>query len=228
MEPENTDSLQLHFRKSVPVAFIARLIQRQEWIYEEARQQCFNGTLWSKAEARWMLGDTERAIFESEMRKAAKASGLNCEDADHLAKNCTYVKVSAANFRITAHRVPSPGCFVEPCESRKQDAAVNKFLDEWIDDGLLCAPLPKITSAKEIAIYVLHGATKSIEGKRTLFLELAAPDSELQDYRWNCSFADLRQSYLADAREPSAARSVEDKAKPKPKKKKDKPEAENE
>jgi len=162
------------------------------------------------------------------MRKAARASGLNCEDADHLGNNCTYVKVSAANFRITAHRVSSPGCFVQPCESRKQDAAVNGFLDEWIDDGLLCVPLPNIKAAKEVAIYVLHGATRNTEGKRILFLELAAPDSELQVYRWHCSFADLRQSYLADTREPGAARSVEDKAKPKPKKKKDKPEAENE
>ena len=121
----------------------------------------------------------------------------------------------------------SPGCFVPPCESRKQDAAVNGFLDEWIDDGLLCVPLPKIEAAKEVAIYVLHGATRDQEGKRTLFLELAAPDSELQLYRWHCSFAELRQSYLADSRKLGSARPVEDKAKPKPKKRKDS-EAENE
>ncbi len=227
MGSENVDPLQTHFRKSVPVAFITRLIQRQEWIYEEARQYCLNSTLWSDVEGRWMLGDTERAIFESEMRKAAVASGLRCEDADHFGNNCKYVKVTASNFRITAHRVVTPGCFVQPCESRKQDAAVNEFLDEWIDEGLLCVPLPKIQSAKELAIYILHGATQNHEGKRTLFLELAAPDAELQVYRWHCSFADLRQSYLADARELGATRQVEDKAKPKPKKKKD-AEAENE
>src|SRR5258708_6367964 len=119
------DNLQMHFRKVVPVSFRDQLIRRQEWVYEEARQQCFGNTLWSNAEAEWMLGDTERALFEAEVRRAANAAKLRPEDATHHGNNCTYVKVTAGNFRITSHRVSTPGAFVTPCESRKQDAAVN-------------------------------------------------------------------------------------------------------
>jgi hypothetical protein len=166
-----------------------------------------------------MLGDTERAIFESETRKAAIACGLSWEDAAHLGGNCTYVKVSVGNFRITTHRVQSPGCFVEPCESRKQDAAVNQFMDEYIDEDLLVVPLPKLRHAAEIAVYLLHGTTESQDSKRSPFLEVAAPDSELKVYRWQCSLADLRMAYMADARKADATPDIEDKAKPKPKQK---------
>jgi len=163
-----------------------------------------------------MLGYTERALFKSELRKAAIDSGLPCEDVGHNANNCNYVRVSAGNIRITAHRVPTPGSFVPEAESRKQDASVNQFLDEYIDEGLLRVPLPKIQHAKEIVFYILHGSIINLDGKKP-FLEVATPDSELSTYRWNSSFLDLRQAYMADARK-DATKEVEDKAKPKPKK----------
>ena len=227
---ENHDNVQWHFRKSVPVKFIDHLIRRQEWVYAEARHQCCDNPLWSEPEARWMLGYTARSIFENELRKAAIASGLRVEDADHLGGNCSYVKVSAGNFRITAHRVPSPGSFVDPCESRRQDAAVNQLMDEYINEGLLCAPLPRIQQAKEIQIYLLHGELDNQAGVRMPFLELAAPDWELSKYQWQCSLSDLRQLYVADARIAGTETALEDRARPKPKqnKKQDRPEAENE
>jgi hypothetical protein len=218
MEFDKRDTLQVHFRQSVPVTFLDHLMRRQEWVYEEARQQCLGNALWTEAEADWMMGDTMRALFEAEFRRAAIACGLSWENVSHNGKNCTYVRVSAGNFRISSHHVSSPGSFVPPAESRKQDAAVNQFMDEYIDEGLLCAPLPKLERAKEIVIYLLHGATKSHDGRRALFLEFAAPDADSEVYQWHCSLSGLRQAYLAEARDASPDASIEDKAKPKPKK----------
>src|SRR5581483_5598644 len=121
--------------------------------------------------------------------------------------NCSYVKVAAGPFRLTTHRVATPGSFVAPCVSRKQDAAVNEFMDGYVlhEDGVrdgavcLCVPLPALEQAKEIAVYALHGTWEQ-DGRRTPFLEIAAPDADLEVYRWQCSFNDLKQAYLADSR----------------------------
>jgi hypothetical protein len=224
---DRPDSLQVLFRKAVPVEFVSYLQRRQEWIYQEAYQSCYGDPRWTEAEARSLLGDTERALFESEMRRAAEKFGLTWRNADHVGLNCTYVKVIAGPFRISAHRVPSPGSFVRPCESRKQDAAVNKFMDGYVLDGALSVPLPRLERASEIAIHALHGSIE-VDSKKNLFLELAAPDSELETYRWQCSFMELRQAYLSDARSTQSAKEIEDRAKPTPRKKKRKQQGEKE
>src|SRR6185312_732255 len=210
-------SLQVLFRKTVPVGFIDYLLRRQQWIYEEAKQNCYGNSLWSEAEARSMLGDTERAIFEHEMRKGAEKFGLKWENASHAGDNFNYVRISAGSFRLTGHRVPCPGYFVRRCVSRQQNAAVNRFMDGYVLDGALSVPLPKLEAASAINVYALHGTTV-IDGKESQFLELAAPDSELEGYHWKCGFLDLRQAYLADARKQKTSSNVEDKAQPKPRK----------
>lgn len=217
MAKEHPDSLQVLFRKLVPVRFIDYLLRRQEWIYQEAFQVSHDSALWSEAEARNLVGDMERAIFENEMRKSADVCGLKWENAEHAGDNFNFVRVIAGQFRLTGHRVSCPGYFVRPCVSRRQDAVVNRFMDGYVLDGALTVPLPKLEAAKAINVYILHGST-TVDGQRRLFLELAAPDSELEGYHWQCSFLDLRQAYLADARQQKRTGALEDKAKPKPRK----------
>jgi hypothetical protein len=220
-EPEKPpNSLQVLFRRTVPLGFIDHLVRRQEWVYQEAQAQCFKNTLWTEAEARFLVGDTERALFESEMRKAAQRFNLPWQDAAHQGGNCTYVKVSAGKFRITAHRVHTPGEFVNPCASRRQDAAVNQFMEGYVLEGSLCVPLPKLEEAEEIAIYLLHGSIVAPDGQRASFINLAAPDSELEHYQWQCSSAELKQAYLADSRSSDKDGEVRDLVQPTVRKKK--------
>ena len=192
---DSQDSLQVLFRQTVPVEFVDHLTRRQRWVYEEANRQCYDNPLWTEAEARYILGHTERVLFENEMRKGAVSFGIDWENANHVGDNCTYVKVVSGKFKMTGHRVPCPGYFVRPAESRKQEAAVNRFMDGYVLDGALSIPLPLLKQAKQIAAYILHGTTVDENGEKKLFLQLAIPDSELDGYRWECSFVDLRQAY---------------------------------
>ena len=126
---------------------------------------------------------------------------LRWENVDHIGKNSSCVHIYAGNINLTTHRVACPGYFVRPCESRKQDAADDEFMDGYFLEGSLCAPLPTLSAAKEIRLYILQGSALNEKGERESFIELAAPDSALAQYPWIRSFGELQQAYLADARE---------------------------
>jgi hypothetical protein len=199
-----TNSLLEHFRKQVPVVFVTEIARLQPQIYQEAAASAYRDPRWTEAEGRSLIGDFERAIFENVTRKAARTSGLDAQDVDHVGGNCSCVHVYAGNIALTTHRVPEPGYFVRQCESRKQNAAVNKFLDGYVLKGSLSAPLPVLGRADQIRLYILHGTRLMASGDRESFVQLAAPDSELGKYQWLCSFGELQQAYLADSRENNA------------------------
>lgn len=143
------DSLFDHIRKQIPAGFVTYLAQRQPQVYPEAAATAFSDPRWTEAEGRMLVGDVERAIFESISRKAAEKYKLRWENVDHIGKNSSCVHIYAGNVNLTTHRVACPGYFVRPCESRKQDAAVNEFMDGYFLEGSLCAPLPTLSAAKE-------------------------------------------------------------------------------
>jgi hypothetical protein len=60
----------------------------------------------------------------------------------------------------------------------------------------------------------------ALDGKRTPFLYLAAPDSELEHYQWQCSSAELKQAYLAESRSEDKDGEVKDLVQPTIRKKK--------
>ncbi len=195
------NSLLDHFRQQVPVEFVTEIARRQPLAYQEAVATAYGSPMWTDAEARTLVGDVERAIFENIARVAAKNSGLKTENVDHVGGNCSCVHVYSGNIALTTHRVTERGYFVRPCESRKQSASVNKFLNGYVLDGSLSAPLPVLSEANQIRLYVLHGSKLNANKEREFFVQLAAPDAELARYQWICSFAELQQAYLADSRE---------------------------
>jgi hypothetical protein len=189
-----------YFLKQVPHDFVGLLMQRQEPVYMEAQASAFNDPRWTRSEGRSLVGDFERAIFENVTRKCAKLAGLKYADIEHRGKNSSCVQIAASNLRLTTHRVPMPGYFVRPCESRKEAAAVNKFMDGYHLDGALCAPLPTLESAECISLYILHGKYIKSTGEQRLFMQIAAPDASLDEYRWICDFGELHQAYMDDRR----------------------------
>lgn len=194
------DNLFQYIRTRIPIGFIADLARRQPQVYAEAAATAYEDPRWTEAEGRSLIGHLERAIFENMTRNAAKAHGMIPNDKDHHGENCSCVHVYSDNLALTTHRVPEPGHFVRQCASRKQDAAVNKFLDGYLLDGSLCAPLPQLKGAERIRLYILHGARVNANNEKELFIQLAAPDAELNGYQWICSFSELQQAYLEDSR----------------------------
>ncbi len=207
-----------HIRLHIPAGFITYLAQKQPQVYHEAAATAFTDPRWTRAEGRMLVGDVERAIFENIARKAAIKHGLKCKDVDHQGGNSGCVHIFAGNLRLTTHRVPCPGYFVRPCESRKQDTAVNKFMDGYVLDGSLCAPLPALNRAGQIRLYILQGSVLGEKEERKGFIQLAAPDATLERYQWICSFGELQQAYLADSREANREQGQEKRLLPKLKK----------
>jgi hypothetical protein len=214
------DTLRFHVRETVPEKFIDYMLQRQEWVYAEAYATAYRDPRWTKAEARSLVGDLERTLCESEIRKAATLSGMDWKDVEHNGKDCSCVNAFAGNLTITAHRVPAPGYVVQEAQSRKQAAAANRFMDGYFLDGALSSPLPQLASAPEIQIYLLHGTTVNPRtGERVLFMQVVAPDSEADGYCWKCSIHELKQDYLEASRlEQPKAEPVKDSVIPKIKK----------
>lgn len=200
----NDNPVFTHIRTLVPVGFVTELARRQPQVYEEARASAYADPRWTKAEGRSLIGHFERAIFENVTRVAARNHGLSYDDVDHVGDNCSCVHVYAGNLALTTHRVSEPGQFVRQCESRKQNAVVNRFLNGYVLEGSLCAPLPDLEKAPQIRLYILNGTKLNANNEREHFVQLAAPDAELSRYQWACSFAELQQAYLADSRKDAS------------------------
>lgn len=195
------DFMNAHIRRAVPEKFVDYMLQRHSWIHQEAYQRCYSDPLLSKAEARYLLGHTERALCEAEMRKAAQLCGLQWMDVEHNGGNCSCVKVHAGNLVISSHRVQTPRQMVQEAESRKQAAAANRFLNGYVLEGSLSAPLPTLADAQQIHVYLLHGWTLDLAtDEKKFFMHLAVPDSEVVKYCWDCSLQQLKQDFVADRR----------------------------
>jgi hypothetical protein len=214
------DSMSAHIRSAVPEKFVDYMMKRHQWFHAEANASAYRDPRWSGAEGSYIAGHLERILGESEMRKAAILSRLDCEDAEHNGRNCTCVKVHAGNLVITSHRVPSPGFMVREAESRKQAAVANRFLNGYVLEGALCAPLPTLESAESIQVYLLHGTyIDPRTDEKKFFMQFAVPDSLVEDYCWVSSLAQLKQEYIADARAAKQTPStIKDNVRPKLKK----------
>src|SRR6266404_6070710 len=132
-------------------------MERQQPIYQQSIALAFNES-WTRAEAMNTMPHIRRALWESEFRKTAIACGLKAYDTAHAGDNCTYVMVKAAGLVVTAHHVDGPKQFVRDAESRKQNAGINDWLPEHIDERLLLHPLPKL-GRKPIYLNLLHGGS---------------------------------------------------------------------
>ena len=199
--PVEIGNFNSHVRSALPEKFFDYMLQRHQWFHQEASASCYRDPRWTAPEASYLLGHMERVLGESELRKVAKLCALRCEDVLHNAKNCNYVKVYAKNLVITAHRVQSPRQMVQHAESRKQAAVANKFLNGYVLEGTLSAPLPSIEGAEEIQVYLLHGwALDARSNEKKFFMQFAVPDAQVEEYCWECSFQQLKQEYLADKR----------------------------
>jgi hypothetical protein len=203
----------------VPEQFWRALAARQDAVYQEAKDRAFETDSWTKPEAETVAPIIRRALFENELRKAAEVAGLRSFDMDHVGKNYGYVLIRAGNLVITAHHVGGPKHFVRPCESRKQNASINRWLDTLILDGIL--DLPSLDDAETINAYVLHGIEIEERAEQifeTPFLQVAVPDAELSRYQKNYAIGELIGAYTM-ARSGSAPSGVPitlipDKAKP--------------
>ena len=90
---------------------------------------------------------------------------------------------------------------VQEAESRKQAAVANRFLNGYVLEGSLSAPLPTLADAEQIHVYLLHGGTMDpATDEKKFFMHLAVPDSEVVKYCWDCSLQQLKQDFIADRR----------------------------
>jgi len=215
MQVHSKHSLQDHVVDTVPQTFFERFSSRQQFAYSEA-DTALTDPRWTRKDGTFVRGFMKRALIEQNGREAADAASLTWKDIDYKGGRTSCVHVYAGNIRITFHRVPSPWSFVPPCDSRRQDAAANRFLDGYVLEGTLCAPLPELRDASAIRMYVLHGTTH-VKGEVVNFCNLAVPDSELKSYCWQMTFEELQQAYIAKQHTGRVAQSIQT---PKPKFKK--------
>jgi len=209
--------------RAYPKQFFTRLAERQQAIYAQSIAISFKDQSWESPEGNYILPHNRRILFESEFRKAAKDCKLHAFDSAHAGDNCTYVMVKADGLIITEHYVDGPKQFVRPAESRKQNAAVNNWLDEYTDENLLTQPLPKL-GRNAIYLNLLHGCTlmTSPEGElvvnsESCFLRIAIPDDESQKYLYNWSIQEVLMAYATAPDSAAAPQAIEDKAQPRTK-----------
>jgi hypothetical protein len=118
------------FVRAVPKEFVTRLLERQQPIYQQSIAIAFNES-WTATEAKNVLPYIRRGLFESDFRKAGIECGLKTFDMPHVGENCSCVMIKADGLILTEHYVDGPGHFVRDAESRRQNAAVNKWLEEF-------------------------------------------------------------------------------------------------
>jgi len=211
------DPLRDLIMKSSPQRFWQEIASRQEALYNEAYSYSFNEGLWEKPEAETVLPVVRRALFENVVRQAARVARVESLDMMHKGDNYPYVLVKCAKLVMTAHHVPGPCHFVRPAESRKQNAAVNEWLDTWVRQELLIRPLPDLRRSGNVNVLILHGQTREkMEGKEisSSFLQLAIPDADLNEYRRIYHVKDLLQSYSQQAVADKVDVRVADRARP--------------
>lgn len=211
------------FVKEVPKQFLVRMLERQHALYQQSIAAAFDER-WSAPEALNVLPHLRRAFVEHDFRQTAIACGLKAFDTPHAGDNCTCVLVKAGQLILTAHYVDGPKQFVRDAESRKQNAAVNGWMDEHIDERLLVNPLPKFGN-KPIYLNLLHGGIflRTADGKVSVdstacFLHIAIPDEASQKYLYNWSAQEILLAYSTAATQTVAVlEAIEDKAKPRAK-----------
>jgi hypothetical protein len=204
-----------------PKGFWQEISLRQEGLYNEAYSLSHQEALWKKPEADTVLPVVRRALFESTIRNAARANALKPFDMMHAGDNYPYVQVRTRRLIITAHYVPAPGHFVRFAESRKQNAAVNGWVDTYARQELLLKPLPKLGSTGAIYLYLLHGQFRDIENGKAIFrpfLQIAIPDAELEIYRKVYEVRDLLMLYVQREAAAQVNVAISDKAIPRIKK----------
>jgi hypothetical protein len=208
------DSLRDLICGEIPEAFFRQLAARQDAIYQEARGMAYAGN-WTKPEADTVAPIVRRALFEDEVRRAAKSSGLQPFDMAHAGGNYGYVLVRAGKLIVTAHHVLGPNHFVRPCKSREQNASVNRWLDTLILDGTI--ELPTLDDASTVNAYLLHGIELEERAQRifeTPFLQVAIPDAELNRYQRNYPIGELIGAYSASPVSSAPITMIPDRATP--------------
>jgi hypothetical protein len=213
---------------AVPREFVTWLLARQQTIYRQSIAFAFNNENWTPAEAMSVLPYIRRGLFESEFRKAGIECGLKTFDMPHAGENCSCVMVKASGLILTEHYVDGPGQWVRDALSRKQNTAVNRWLEEFADERLLLHPLPKL-GRKPIYLNVLHGGhfanseTDSLTiDPSSCFLRFAIPEFAIADegskkYLHNWSAQEVLLAYESTANTALAPQTIEDKAQPKKK-----------
>jgi len=203
----------------VPRKFWTHLRERQFAIYKQSVEISF-GEFWTRAEALSLMPANRRALWESAQRQAAIASGLKPFDVPHVGDNCSCVTIRTAELVITGHFVDGPRQVPREAESRKQNAALNRYFEYYTDERLLTRPLPKL-DRKPVYINVLHGAhfpslkSENIElDETTCFLRVAVPAQDCRTYLFNWSVDDLLAEY-SSRHDIQAQQELEDKAHPK-------------
>jgi hypothetical protein len=181
-----------------PEGFWSELRRRQEALYREAYAYAHHGTLWEHHDALSVFPIVRRAVFESALRNAARTNGLKAYDRFHDGENYPYVLVKNKKLVITCHHVSSPDCFVRPAQSRKQNAAINDWLDYYRPPrDLLLRPLPELRNSGKINLYVLHGQ-QPVDAEKTAyssFLRIAIPNSKLTEYQRNYDVQEVLNLY---------------------------------
>jgi hypothetical protein len=211
-----------------PKAFIVHLVERQMALYQMALASVRTEQPWTDAEAFDLLPHWRRAIFENELRKAARSFGLRAMNVLHKGENCNCVTVAAKKLILTSHFVSGPNEFVRDAESRKQNAGVNRWLTHHTDERLLVTPIPKLDE-KPIYVNLLHGALFPTAKKQdrpidplTSFLHIAIPAADSKEYLVGCNWSaqELLQHYASiDDRAAEPVVTIADKAQPAVKKK---------
>ena len=207
------------FVRAVPKQFVARLLERQQSIYLQSIELAFNES-WSRVEATNVLPHIRRGLMESEFRKAGLECALKVFDMPHAGDNCSCVMVKADGLILTEHYVDGPGQFVRDAKSRKQNIAVNSWLDEYADENLLIHPLPKL-GRKPIYLNVLHGSPHSnrdsdipIVDASNCFFRIAIPEEGTSKYLYNWSAQEILLAYATAGDAAVAPLTVEDNARP--------------
>ena len=217
------DSIRDIILKDIPSGFLERLLTRQEGLYGEAYSVSFDSTLWTDREAETIFPVVRRALFESEFRKAAQTHKLKVHDRQHEGENYGYVLARAGRLRLTAHQVSGPNQFVRPCVSRKQNAAVNRWVDAPPLPGTLQEALPDLHESGLVNAYILHGRIIEKRGGKkftTSFLRIGIPDAELTRYRRSYDVPELLQLMAQKATGTLVTPEIADQAQPKFKKEK--------
>ena len=188
------------FVTSVPESFLQRISDRQPALYREAWEQA-NDPSWEEQERRYIEPHLRRILMEAELRQAAEDQGFRSFNLPHAASNCDYVLVKAGRIILTAHQVSRSGESVRPCVSRKQNAGVNRWLDELPLEGVLREPLPSLETGASILAYLIHGrfrVQRKEEEPLNLFMRIAIPESgDLTRYIRNWSIDELMGAYVA-------------------------------
>lgn len=217
-EMRNPDAVIQRITAAIPQNFWTYLQERQLAIYNQSLAMAF-GESWGVAEAHSVLPVIRRALFESTLRESAVAAKLEPWDSPHVGNNSSCVTVKAPGLVITGHFIDGPNQIPQEAESRKQNAALNKFYQYHTDERLLTNPLPKL-DGNAAYVLLLHGA--QFPGLRTdnlaidpttCFLRAAVPAVDCRTYLFNWSFEELLAEYSPN-RPVEQQPALEDNARP--------------